>query len=299
MRGALGSIAVLALSLTCAACSGTRVESGRDALVQVKGGEFHVGAWPTDASGPPVAAVDLARSTLAAGLEGAPFKGALSPGATAAAIALGGDRGYWIVPAGVPDIQNAGYPSFDAAISLAGAMAPGDYQLLVRAVDATGRFGPVTATPITVTTVPLPDGKLVVSLAWDTEVDLDLHVVDPSGSEVYNRHINSWQPPPPGEPVDPNAWKTGGILDFDSNASCVIDGRRQENVVWKTTAPSGHYVVRVDTFSMCSELAAHWSVDVRLDSAIVAHGQGSSFDSDTRFGHDRGAGVLAVELDVP
>ena len=88
-------------------------------------------------------------------------------------------------------------------------------------------------------------------------------------------------------------------MDFDSNASCVIDGRRQENVVWKVPPPSGHYVARVDAFSMCSELAAHWSVDVRLGGAIVAHAQGSSFDSDTRFGHDRGAGVLAVEFDVP
>ena len=296
---ALAALVAFVTLVTLGACGGSRVETGRDALVQVKGGEFHPGRWPDDDSGPPVAVVELARNTLAAGLLNEPFKGALSPSATAAAIALGGDRGYWIVPAGVPDIQAESYPSFDAPLSLASAMAPGDYALLVRAVDVSGRFGPATVTPITVTTVPLPDGKLVVSLAWDTEADLDLHVVDPSGSEVFNRHINSWQPPPPGQPVDPDAWKTGGILDFDSNAACDIDGRRQENVVWKTTAPSGHYVVRVDTFSMCAELAAYWSIDVRLDGAIVAHAQGSSFDSDTRFGHDRGAGVLAVELDVP
>ena len=81
---------------------------------------------------------------------------------------------------------------------------------------------------------------LLVSLRWDTEADLDLHVVIPNGT-VRSDDDRIWSKPrrPPGQMVDAGAYKSGGILDFDSNANCVIDGRRQENVSWTVAPPSG------------------------------------------------------------
>jgi hypothetical protein len=40
-------------------------------------------------------------------------------------------------------------------------------------------------------------------------------------------------------------------------------------------------------------------VEAFLDGVSIGAAQGSSFASDTSYSHDRGAGVLALELDVP
>jgi hypothetical protein len=70
------------------------------------------------------------------------------------------------------------------------------------------------------------NGDIKVTLAWDTGADLDLHVVDPSGEEIW------WD--------DPSA-KSGGFLDVDD-----IDGYGRENIFWEDgTAPSGTYRVYV------------------------------------------------------
>ena len=53
-RAAWGTLArgivALGITLVLACCGGSRVDSGRDALLAVKGGEFHRGAWPDDAA---------------------------------------------------------------------------------------------------------------------------------------------------------------------------------------------------------------------------------------------------------
>ncbi len=280
-----------------AACSGTTADQGLDCDMQIAGAQFFRGAMPAEAGGPKVASVALVTATARAGQVGKTATGALEPPATAAALMLDGDRGYWLLPAGVPDVQSPTFPSFKASLSFARTLAGGPRELVVRAIDGAGRPGPASPQTLTIAADGPPAGKLVFSLTWDTESDLDLHVVDPTGAEVYKGNINSWSPPPPGQAPDPNAWKTGGILDFDSNASCVVDGLRREDVVYATTAPSGHYVVRVDTFSLCSEVSAHWTVEALADGVVVGKATGSSFETDTQMPHDRGAGVLALEID--
>ena len=58
-------------------------------------------------------------------------------------------------------------------------------------------------------------GDVQATLAWDADSDVDLHVIDPNGEEVYwaNTMVSS-----------------GGELDLDSNAGCVIDEVRNENI---------------------------------------------------------------------
>jgi len=106
--------------------------------------------------------------------------------------------------------------------------------------------------------------------------------------------------PPLGQEPPPDAVALGyGLLDFDSNANCVIDGRRQENVIWRDPPAAGRYLVRVDTFSMCGQPAARWTVEATRDGAVVSRATGVGTDADTRFSHQAGAGVLALEIDVP
>lgn len=288
-------VGLLALS----ACDGASSDPGLDARMRVEGAQFALGPPPAGSAGPEVVSVDLSSNQIHANQIGKPLSAALDPSATAAAIGLDGDSGYWIVAAGLPDVQAPAFPTFHVQLSFAGDLAAGPYSLEVRAADSMGRYGPKTALPLTASGPPVPVGALVVTLRWDTESDLDLHVVDPTGIEIYKSNINSYQAPPPGQPMDPTAFQAGAILDLDSNAACVIDGRREENVIWKDSAPKGRYRVLVDTFSLCGEASAQWTVEVRKASALLAHAAGQSGPIDEQMPHDRGAGVLALDVDVP
>ena len=134
----------------------------------------------------------------------------------------------------------------------------------------------------------------MVTLTWDNDADLDVHVLDPLGNEIYHGAPSSF------DPFRPGSTETGsGFLDVDSNADCEIDGLRREDVIWTEQPPSGRYRVRVDAQSLCGEPAARWRVQVTLRGSLVASAQGSALDSDTWGAHDRGAGVLALGFDVP
>src|SRR5205814_1776768 len=125
-----------------------------------------------------------------------------------------------------PSVGAPGAPTFAAEIGFSAKLTAGRKTFLARAVDAQGNFGVALAKPLDVTLSAPPTGHLVIALSWDNQADLDLHVVDPRGVEIYKGNINSYEPPPPGAtPEPPNTPHPGGILDFDSNASCVPDGR--------------------------------------------------------------------------
>ena len=85
-----------------------------------------------------------------------------------------------------------------------------------------------------------------------------------------------------------------GSLDFDSNAGCVIDGRRQENIVYTQPPPPGDYTVRVDASSLCGQVDAQWRVTARTaDGTLQGFAQWEATDADTRGSHGAGAGRLA------
>lgn len=83
---------------------------------------------------------------------------------------------------------------------------------------------------------PVPHtGDVQVLLEWDTSDDLDLHVIDPAGEEIYFGHRNS---------------VSGGELDIDANANeDTMMVHPKENVYWPVGgAPKGRYKVRVKWF---------------------------------------------------
>jgi len=111
-----------------------------------------------------------------------------------------------------------------------------------------GAFGALVAVPITLTSVG--SGDVEVSLNWDVDTDADLHVVDPTGFEIYY-----------GATTSPS----GGSLDLDSNAACSLDHKRAEHVTWPTTTPpSGTYEVIVDSWSMCTLPSVNYLVTVNV-----------------------------------
>jgi hypothetical protein len=302
VRRALACFVTVAAA--CAAgCRGLPGDVGLEAELRVAGAQFLSGDLEAAApgGGPAVVSVFNSLTAVQPGEREKPLSGTLDTSATAAALGLRGDRGYWIAVAGPPSLDAPDQPTFAATLSFSPELPLGDLALVVRAVDAQGRFGAPSLVPLVSAPPPPPTGALVVSLTWDTESDLDLHVITPDGVEVWARNINSYQPPLPGTPADANAWQSGGILDFDSNAGCVIDGRRQEDVVWQTgaVAPPGTYLVRVDTASLCGTPAARWTVRALLAGTEVAASEGIALPGDTRFSKGPGSGVQALTFNVP
>jgi hypothetical protein len=293
------ALAIAAAALGCRTTADAGV--GLDAQLRVEGAQFVAGDidTATPGEGPAVISVFNSLTAVQPGEREKPLAGTLA--ATAATVALGlrGDRGYWIVVAGPASLDAPDLPTFMATLSFSPALPLGALTLVARAVDAQGRFGAPSIVPLASAPLPPPTGTLVVSLRWDSEADLDLHLVIPGGVEVWAGNLNSYRLPPPGTPVDAAAWRGGGILDFDSNAGCVIDGRRQENVVWQSPPPPGSYLVRVDTASLCGAAAARWTADVTSDGTLIDSAAGESLPGDARFSKGPGSGIQALAFDVP
>jgi hypothetical protein len=286
--------------LVVVACSDVKQDSGLDAELQVRSAQFRRGVMPGDGAGPAVVQASLTHLVTPGVLTDNNAAGELASSANAIAVQLDGDVGWWSLPAGVPSLVDPQFPTFSFQFGLAADTPAVQRNVILRAVDASGRFGPAQIRDIVVGGPATPTGRFVIALRWDSQADLNLHVVLPNGVEIWNRNPAEYIPPPvTAGPIDKLAQHDGGVLDRDSNARCIADGQREEDVVWSDFPPSGHYLVRVDTFSLCGSPGATWRVDAVLDGKTLAGATGTSTDNDLRFDHGRGGGVLAVELDIP
>jgi hypothetical protein len=82
----------------------------------------------------------------------------------------------------------------------------------------------------------LGTGDVQVTLRWSSAADLDLHVIEPDGTEIYYG--------------DKGPTATGGRLDVDSNVGCEQEAS-VENVFWpQGQMPEGPYRVEVNGFSV-------------------------------------------------
>lgn len=279
-----------------AACDAASPDPGLDAALRVAGAQFRPGPFPHDEGGPAALALTSAHNEMPIGPIEEPVHAVLDPAARGVALGIAGQSGAWVLPAGPPDVETPDNATIRATIGLGADFPAGPFTLLLAASDADGRFGAFTTTEILAADEPPPDGELVIGLAWSSTADLDLHVIDPLGGEAYSGHPNTWQRPPPGEPVDPTAYLTGGILDHDANKDCHRDGLPREYVVWQMPPPDGDYVVRVDTRSMCSDASAAWRVTAYRSGALVGSAAGIATPGDVLLPHGDGAGALALEL---
>lgn len=290
-------------------CVAASSDPGRDAALYVAAGQFRPGAFPAASGGPAALSLQSLYPAIVIGQDRQQLIAALEPAAHAAIIGLAGEPGTWIVVAGPPDVDTPGQATVHATVGV-DHVEPGMLTLQLAAVDAEGRIGEPAMLDVVAADAPPPDGDLVVTLNWLGAADLDLHVVDPLGGEAWSGSPNTWQKPPPGTPIDPNAFLTGGILDQDGNAGCVRDGAPHEDVVWKTRTassgmtitpviPSGEYTVRVDARSLCGDASAAWSVDMYSHGERLAHAQGIATPYDATYEpHGAGAGITALRVQL-
>ena len=202
---------------------------------------------------------------------------------------------------GLEDASVPGELDWDTRLDFSLGLPLGDQVVQVQAMNGASHAGARADVKLLAVT-GAPEGELVVALAWDAQSDVDLHVVDPAGVDVNPKNINSYSAPPPGEPPDPpGAWQVGGRMDFDSNAACVLDGKRRENAVWETAPPPGKYYVLVNLFDLCGQTRASYRIDVLYKGVPLGTAQGVLYESDARKQPPDGEapGLYVTEFDLP
>jgi uncharacterized protein YfaP (DUF2135 family) len=135
----------------------------------------------------------------------------------------------------------------DLVMNMGSALNAGNMRVRYVLEGAAG-LGPMAEQ--TVRVIRVGTGDVQVSVAWTGESDVDLHVFDPSGEEVYFGNLES---------------ASGGTLDLDSNPACNIDNKNNENIVWPLNgAPAGEYRVNVVYYDDCGVERSDWVVTVQV-----------------------------------
>jgi hypothetical protein len=207
--------------------------------VQGTSGTAHFGSLPSSGGGPDV--------TLPANLNilngGSSIVSISSPNLMSRIIvSVEGTDGYWeiILPSDTTLVM--------LLVTFAQNLTGNTIPLTFLAGNSVNQFG--LAVTIAANIIQVGTGDIQVSLSWDALSDVDLHVIDPDGEEIYwGNRISS----------------SGGILDLDSNPACSIDSVNNENITWPTgSAPLGTYIVLVNYWSSCDQLLTNYSVTVTL-----------------------------------
>ena len=94
-----------------------------------------------------------------------------------------------------------------------------------------------------------------VSLSWFNKDDLDIHLKEPNGTEIYFGRRTSSQ--------------TGGTLDVDMNIGAA-NARRDavENIAYKRIPPDGVYTVVVDNYNRREQIDIGCAIQVEFDGKI-------------------------------
>lgn len=118
-----------------------------------------------------------------------------------------------------------------------------------------------TAPPETTTTIVLGTGDVQATLRWSGDADLDLHVIDPDGVEIYYDAARS---------------PSGGTLDVDMVPDCGATGDNVENVFWPEgeSIPGVYQAFVVHYDSSCAS-SASFQLELKVDGQVVATDSGT------------------------
>jgi hypothetical protein len=215
---------------------------------------------------------------LRPGAMGQSFSGFATTDTVAIGVELVGmGTGYWVVPAGGPVPMHPGV-EWSLQVNFNPVDSAGPHSLRFVAIDATGSAGRQVDATICIDLI-VPDNNhacspsqvppsAVVSLRWDDDFDLDLHVVTPDGTDISPKKPllgpTDAGIPAPGSPAtlcSPLRMATyDACIDRDSLGNCVPDGHRQEDVIFPETPAAGPYRIYVDPFSPCGQSVVRFTV---------------------------------------
>jgi hypothetical protein len=135
-------------------------------------------------------------------------------------------------------------------------------------------------------------GLLQINCSWLTDNDVDLHVIEPNGEEIYYAHPKS---------------ANGGELDIDSHAGCFGEKVGSENVTYKSGAlvQAGTYTVKINLYSACNVTGnTPVTVRARYEGNLLMDANGKTdftvnFSPSDANREGEGYGKLAFYINIP
>ncbi len=119
-----------------------------------------------------------------------------------------------------------------------------------------------TTAPATTTTVELGTGDVQATLRWTGDADLDLHVIDPEGFEIFFQNARS---------------PSGGTLDVDMVPEiCGSSPSNVENVFWpEGGSVPGLYQAFVYHYDSSCASTSSYELELKIDGVVVASDSGT------------------------
>jgi hypothetical protein len=252
--------------LSLIAC-GDSFESGASEAFRVRDGVFKTGELPSgDGETPAILYASSAGFVLSQGQGSIRYGGLASTDAYSVGVAFEDvSDGYWVVPVGAADVTQDNNLLFGLTADFTDEVPYGLGTLAFVAFDGQGRPGPTYRSSLCVLpdyadqnflacdpTIPPQD--TILSLSWDTQVDLDLVVVAPNGKVVSPKAPTTALPNEEGE-IDSTTLgdPSTGELTRDSNGNCATDGLRLESLVFVGEPAPGEYEIYADLYGACGE----------------------------------------------
>lgn len=119
-----------------------------------------------------------------------------------------------------------------------------------------------TAPPQTTTTVELGTGDVQATLRWTGDADLDIHVIDPEGVEIFWENIRS---------------PSGGTIDVDMVPTCgQVGSNNVENIFWpEGESIPGVYQAYVVHYITSCDAPGTYQLELKIDGQVVASDSGT------------------------
>jgi hypothetical protein len=285
-----GRATLAALAISAVGCDvGQGPSTGIGEPLQLTNGQFipgdlpgtpplaaDAGAIATDGGAPPLSVLTYtyASTIVVPGAGSKNIGGDVTNDAVAVGVRLVDlGTGYWVVPVGAADLMLPTAQTFSMAMAFEPTDPPGLHDLRFVALGPNGNGGTQSDLQLCIES-RIPDNghacdptvappAAVFTLQWDTNFDLDLHVVTPAGLD-YNAKDS-----PLGEPLEAGVRTIPSNLPFidrDSLRSCLPDGLRQEDLVFPDSLPSGRYHIYVDPFAACGQNQVHFTFTLYTSS---------------------------------
>ena len=139
------------------------------------------------------------------------------------------------------DLNESGFPTGSYSLVVAGLQPGTTYYFVVLTVgtlaDDTTTCIASQSAEMSASTVAQASGGVLVTLSWSSTADLDLHVVEPDGTEIYYGNTTS---------------ADGGTYGADANGGCSnTTTSPEETVTWNETPQSGTYTIKAVYYEAC------------------------------------------------
>lgn len=99
------------------------------------------------------------------------------------------------------------------------------------------------------------DGALRASLSWHNYDDLDLHCIQPDGSEIYFRNKSS---------------TSSGVLDVDMNAGVASTRNAVENIIWSNEGKmkEGIYTIKIHNYCQRETNSQGYELEIECNGEV-------------------------------